>query len=96
LPQKRSDLAHGNIVILSSIALDSKNQYSSEDSAFSSRILSSLHSPKLSEKVLSLKEITSIWWREQSTPPSHMWLRPSGQMTGQTQDWARTVKPVSC
>ena len=53
-----------------------------------------LHKPL--EKPLSLQQITSIWWREQSMPPSHMWLRPSGQTTGQTQDWTSMERSALC
>jgi hypothetical protein len=95
LPQKPSDLARGNIGKLSCLALDLKNQCSSEALTTSSKTSSCPHSPKPSEKVLSLHELTSIWWKAQSTPPSHMWLRPSGQTTGLTPDWTQMAGPVS-
>ena len=53
-----------------------------------------LHKP--CEKPLSLQEIEKIWWKEQSMPPSHMWLRPSGQTTGQTPDWTEMARCALC
>jgi hypothetical protein len=95
LPQKASDLAHGNRGCLSSIARVLKNRSSSEDSQSFKETLSFQHSPKPSGNVLSLHEIKRIWWKEQSKPPSHLWLRPFGQTTGQTQDWTKTEELVS-
>jgi hypothetical protein len=89
LPQKPSDLARGNTGILSYLALGSTNPRSSAVSTSSSGTSSCPPSPKLSEKVLSLHDLKNIWWREQSTPPSHMWHRPSGQTTGLTPDWTK-------
>jgi hypothetical protein len=89
LPQKPSDLARGNIGILSSLASGSKSPLSSGVLTSSNKTSSCPPLPKLSEKVLSLHDLTNIWWREQSTPPSHMWHRPSGQTTGRTPDWTK-------
>jgi hypothetical protein len=61
----------------------------------SNRTSSSLHLPKQSEKQPSLEQIKMKWWKEQSTPPSHMWHRPSGQTTGQTLDWTSTIRCAS-
>ena len=83
---KPSELLHSNIGCLSSMTLNSPlhSWITSQDSKNTSHCLPL---PKQSEKLLTLQEIKSIWWKEQSTPPSHMWLRPSGQTTGETQDW---------
>ena len=47
------------------------------------------------EKQPSPKELRNIWLKEQSMPPSHMWLRPSGQTTRKTQDWTQIVRLAS-
>jgi hypothetical protein len=95
LQPKASDLARGNCGCLSSIARAWKNQSSLETFHLSKEISSSQHLPKQSEKVPSLQEIKTIWWREQSTPPSRLWHRPFGQTIGLTQDWTKTVEPAS-
>ena len=96
VPQKPSELAHGNTGILSYILSDSKLHHSSKVSTSSNATLSSPPLPKPSGKVLTLAELENTWWKAQSTPPCHMWLRPLGQATGQTQDWTRTERCVSC
>ena len=96
IPQSPSDLALGNTGILSYILSDLKHPCSSMDVKTSRKILSCLPLPKPLEKELSLQEITSTWWKEQSVPPYHMWLRPSGQTTGLTPDWTQMAKHVSC
>ena len=96
IPPKPSALAHGNTGILSYILLDSKQRLSSKDATRSKEILSSPPSPKQSERVPSLKELESTWWREQSTPPCHMWHRPLGQTTGKTPDWTQMEEHASC
>ena len=94
-PQKASDLAHLKLGKHFSTALNSQDPYISTDSILSKRI--SLYLPLLTpfDQAPSLHDITSIWWREQSSPPSHMWRRPSGQTTGQTRDWTLTARPAS-
>ena len=91
LPQKPSELAHSSVGLLSSLASELK---SSILTTFpdSRKISSRLLSLKPCEKQPSLKQLEEIWWKEQSTPPSHMWLRPSGQTTGRTPDWTLTVR----
>ena len=94
-PQKPSDLARSKIGALSSIASDWKNQSILTDSPNSNKTYSWQRSHKLSEKHPSLEALTNLWWKAQSVPPSHMWLRPSGQTTGRTPDWTLTVKCAS-
>ena len=94
-PRKPSDLAHSKIGVLSLIASDWKNQSSSTDSPSSSRTYSWQRSHKLYEKHPSIEALEQIWWKAQSVPPSHMWLRPSGQTTGRTPDWTQTVRCAS-
>ena len=96
IPPKPSALARGNTGILSYILLDSKQRLSSKDATRSKEILSSPPSPKQSERVPSLKELESTWWREQSTPPCNMWHRPLGQTTGKTPDWTQMEEHASC
>ena len=50
---------------------------------------------KQCEKQLSLHEIKKLWSKAQSTPPSHLWHRPSGQTLGKTPDWTQTVRLAS-
>ena len=64
----------------------------SKVSLSSNRISYSQHLLKPCEMLLSLKEIDSSWWREQSTPPSHMWHSPSGQTIRTTPDWTAIIK----
>ena len=85
-PLKPSELAVSNTGKLTSTALESMKSFW-KDSPDSTKISLCQDSPKQSGKVLSLKEITKSWWNQQSQPLSHMWHRPSGQTTGQTQDW---------
>ena len=95
LPQKPSDLARSETGVLSSIASTWRSRSTSTSSRNSKRTSSSPPSPKPCVKHLSLKDLEHIWWREQSMPPSHMWLRPSGQTTGRTPDWTQMGRPVS-
>ena len=92
--QKPSELAHLNVGLLSSLASALKNS-TSKDLQNTSKILSCLPSPKRCGKQPSLEQIKQNWWREQSTPPSHLWHRPSGQTTGLTQDWTLTENYAS-
>ena len=84
--QKPSELALGNIGTISCLVSESvmSSLMGYQDT---SKILSCRDLPKQLEKGPSLKEIIQIWLKEQSQPPSHMWLRPSGQTTGMTPDW---------
>ena len=91
---KPSDIAHGNVGLLSSFKLASPHSILSLFPA-SKGIYSCQHLHNLSERQPSLKEIEAHWWKAQSMPPSHMWHRPSGQTTGLTQDWTRMAKCVS-
>ena len=93
-PPKPSELAHGNIGILTSIALELATS-TSTGSTCHKDISSFQDLPKLSESVPSLNQIIHNWWREQSQPPLHMWLRPSGQTIGTTPDWTLMEKHAS-
>ena len=84
--RKPSELAHSNTGLLSSLASE-LSKYTSTVLPSTSKILSCLPLPKPCEGQLSLQQIEMNWWRERSTPPSHLWHRPSGQSTGQTRDW---------
>ena len=94
-PQKPSELARSATGVLSSIASSWKTQSTWTDSPSSKEISLWRLSHKQFAKHPSLQELERIWWKEQSVPPSHMWLRPSGQTTGRTPDWTQTVKPAS-
>ena len=94
-PQKASELARGNLGMLSYILSGLKAHHSSRGVTTSNETLLSPPSPRLSERVLSLAEIENHWWRGQSTPPSPMWLRPLGQATGKTPDWTQTGECAS-
>ena len=91
-PQKPSELAHSEIGALSSIASDWRTRSTLTSSPISRKTSSWPPSPKPSEKHPSLQDLERIWWREQSMPPSHMWLRPSGQTTGRIPDWTRMAR----
>ena len=90
-----SKLARGRIGVLSSIALGSRTQSSLKDATPSNVTSSCLPSHKQCETEHTLEEIVDHWWKEQSSPPSHLWLRPSGQATGLTPDWTVTENNVS-
>jgi hypothetical protein len=94
IPQKPSKLALSNAGLLSCLALDLKESISTGCQSFSRTSLCQ-PSPSQCKKQLSLVQIKTIWWKEQSTPPSHMWHRPFGQTTGQIQDWTLTVRCAS-
>ena len=91
-PQKPSELAHSEIGALSSIASDWRTRSTLTSSPISRKTSSWPPSPKPSEKHPSLQDLERIWWREQSMPPSHMWLRPSGQTTGRIPDWTQMAR----
>ena len=93
--QKASDLAHGNLGILSYIKSDLSRKSTLTDSRDSNATYSSPPLPKHVAKVPSLDELQNIWWKEQSVPPSRMWHRPSGQTTGKIPDWTLTARPAS-
>ena len=93
--QKPSELALGNPGIISSLVLDSVIPPILKACQGSKEILSSQLSAKQLEKLPSHQDIMKIWWKEQLQPPSHMWHRPLGQLTGKTQDWTKMEKPVS-
>ena len=95
-PQKASNLAHSRTGVLSSIVSDYTTHSTWMDLTPSKETLSCQLLHKQSEMAPSLQEIVFNWVKDQSTPPSHMWLRPSGQSVGQTQDWTQTVKCASC
>ena len=42
---------------------------------------------KHSENLTSLKGLINNVSKERTTPPSHVWHRPSGQTIGKTLDW---------
>ena len=95
IPQKLSELALVNIGILSSLALASQTTSSLTDYHNSNKTSFSQLSPKQLENHLSHQEIINLWWKEQSTPPCHMWYRPLGQTTGMIPDWTQMVKLAS-
>ena len=95
IPQKPSELVLGNAGIISSLASASLPRCFLTHSCGSKRILSSLPLPKQCKSVLSHQNLFNIWLKERSVPPSHMWLRPLGQVIGKTPDWTETVEHVS-
>ena len=94
--QKASELARSKFGTPFSTVLDSQDPYIWKDLTVSNEISLSLPSLTQCESVPSLQDVVNIWWKAQSTPPCHMWRRPSGQTTGATQDWTRTVRLASC
>ena len=94
--QKVSDLALSKLGRHFSTELASQDPCIWMDLTHSKKISSFLPLLTPFEPAPSLQEITEIWWREQSNPPSHMWLRPSGQTTGLTQDWTQMARLASC
>ena len=94
-PQKPSDLARSATGVLSSIASSWRNQSTSTDSLNSSAISLWRRTHKQFAKHPSLQDLEQIWWKAQSMPPSHMWLRPSGQTTGRTPDWTQMARHAS-
>ena len=93
--QKPSELAHGNIGILTSIASEwTANSSKGSIPMNRTSYYQDLH--KQSGQVPSLKGIVGIWLKDQSQPPSHMWHRPSGQTTGKTPDWTKMARQALC
>lgn len=92
---KPSELLLGVAGTLSSSLSDLQNKFSSMECQDSKRTSSCPLSLKQFEKLPSLDKIENIWWKEQSTPPSHTYHRPSGQTLGKTQDWTQTVRLAS-
>jgi hypothetical protein len=94
-PQKASELAHLKLGKNFSKELDSQDPCIWMDLAHSRKISSCLPLLRQLDQVPSLQDITESWWKEQSSPPSHMYLRPSGQTIGRTRDWTQTARSVS-
>ena len=94
-PQKASKLVHLKLGSSFSKALESQDPCIWMHSVLSKRILSYLPLLTQYKQAPSLQDLIDTSWKAQSNPPSHMWLRPSGQTTGLTQDWTQTAKPVS-
>lgn len=92
---KPSDIARGNVGVLSYCLSESQQARTLKVSLSSRKTSSAPPLPKLSEKPPSLQEINKSWLLTQSQPPSHMWYRPSGQGTNRTPDWTQTVEYVS-
>ncbi len=92
---KPSELLLGVAGTLSSSLSDLQNKFSSMECQDSKRTSSCPLLLKQFEKLPSLDKIENIWWKEQSTPPSHTYHRPSGQTLGKTQDWTQTVRLAS-
>ena len=70
-------------------------KFSSTGFPNSVKTLSSQHLLKQCESQPSVEEIRELWYNRPSKPPSHMWLRPSGQATGLTPDWTSMVRLAS-
>ena len=88
---KPSELAHGNIGLLTSLASGSKAN-SSKVLVPTRKISSCRNLHKPSGQAPSLKEIMDHWLKEQSQPPLHMWHRPSGQTINMTPDWTKMAR----
>ena len=95
MTQKASELGHSKLGNHFYKELTSQDPCIWMDSVLSKKISSFLPLLTPYEHAPSLQEITDIWWKEHSSPPSHMWLRPSGQITGTTQDWTHTARLIS-
>lgn len=91
--QKLSELALSSVGTLSCLASELKLS-SCAVSQGSRSVPSCPPLPKLCEKRLSLQQLKDVWQKEQSMPPCHAWLRPSGQTIGLTPDWTRTERSV--
>ena len=92
---KPSELLLGVVGTTSSSKSAFLAKYSSTDSPNSARTLSSRHLLKQCERQPSVDEIRQFWYNRLSSPPSHIWHRPSGQATGQTLDWTLTARLAS-
>jgi len=93
--QKPSELLHGVAGTLSCSPSDLERHFISKECLNSKGTSSSPPLRKLLENAPSPNEIKNIWLKEQSTPPSHMYHRPSGQTLGTTPDWTQTVRLAS-
>ena len=94
--QKPSELLCGVAGTLSLLPSECNAHFISKDYPSSNRTSSCPSSPKQFEKQEpSVAKVRNLWSNRQSKPPSHMWLRPSGQATGQTPDWMQTVRLAS-
>ena len=92
---KPSELLLGVVGTTSSSESAFIKAFSSTGFPRSAKISSCQHLLKQCVKQPSVEEIRSLWCNRQSKPPSHMWLRPSGQATGQTPDWTLMVRLAS-
>ena len=92
---KPSELLLGAVGSHSLSPLVLNNLFSLMNSPSSRKTLSCPPLPSQSEKLPTLNQIKSHWFTEQSKPPCHMYLRPSGQTLGVTQDWTETVRLAS-
>ena len=92
---KPSELLLGVAGTLSSSLSGLQSIFSSTECPDSKRISSCPPLLKQFEKLPSLDKIKTFWWKEQSTPPSHTYHRPSGQTLGKTPDWTQTVRLAS-
>ena len=92
---KPSELLLGVAGTISSSPSALNKLYSSTDSRPFIKTSSSPPSLKQSVKQPSVDSLKTLWYNRQSNPPSHMWHRPSGQVTGQTLDWTSTVRLAS-
>ena len=92
---KPSELLLGVAGTISSSPSALNKFYSSTDSRPFIKTLSSQPSLKQSVKQPSVNSLKNLWYNRPSRPPSHMWHRPSGQVTGRTQDWTSMVRLVS-
>lgn len=94
-PPKPSAMLLGTIGSLSSITQVCQTPTSLKTFLVSKGTSLSVHLRKQFAKHPSPEAIEKTWWKEQSAPPSHMWLRPSGKMTGRTPDWTQMAKLAS-
>ena len=92
---KPSELLLGVVGTTTSSESAFLKRFSSTDFPNSAKTLSSQFLLKQCEKQPSVAGIRQLWYNRLSKPPSHMWHRPSGQATDQTQDWTSTVRLAS-
>ena len=82
---KPSELLLGTSGRDSSSALSGQSPFTWKDWTGSNATLSCPHLRKQCKTAPTPEEMIALW-RAQSTPPSHMWHRPSGQTEGRTPD----------
>ena len=92
---KPSELLLGVAGTISSSPSVLSKFYSSMDSRRFIKTSSCLPSLKQCVKQPSVDSLKSLWSNRLSKPPSHMWHRPSGQVTGLTRDWTLMVRLAS-